>query len=558
MIKTFIFKRFGLLFGIFSLVGLPAAFSQEGELSEEQILIQKDKKIVLPEVAKPQEKVLVTLKPLPKVKQKYSYREFPLALPLLDPKLKAPIPKTDKMSEIRQGFVRIGVGNYGSTLLDAIYNSGRQRDYAFGAYINHQASASGPVDNSGYSRNEAGAYGKYFTPNFTLSGGLDYSRRRYNFYGYDQERFKDRKSDSTRQVFQSILFNLDLEKNKKGKPLQYGLGLSVGNISDRFQASESEIIIRFSGNYRLKDSSSFRLFSDISLAKRADSSSQNRSLWRIQPQYHFAWKGFMVEAGFQASVDNEPELKDAVYKDKTRFHFHPQLLLQQAVFQQKLLAFAGIGGGMVKRNLRSFLEVNPYLAPNVYLRHENQLLNFFVGVKGQFQGQWQYRSQLSFETLANQAFYLNDTTNREKFQLVYDDNNTRRFTFETEVTYDVTESSRAGVRAAFMSYGVKSLSEPWHAPHSLITLFGRQSISDNFLLSGEFYYMGGLKSLNPESLETETLTGMADLNLKGEYFFKKRFSGYVSAHNILNNKNQRFLYYPTQGFRLMVGATASF
>lgn len=558
MTKPLIIRNFFLLLAILTMVGFQPVFSQEGELPEEQILIQKDKKIVLPEIAKPQEKVLVTLKPLPKVKQKYSYREFPLVLPLLDPKLKVPIPKTDRLSEIRQGFVRLGFGNYGSTLVDAIYNSGRQRDYAFGAYVNHQASASGPVDNSGFSRNELGAYGKYFTPSFTLSGGLDYNRRRYNFYGYNQERFKDRSADSTRQIFQSILFNLDLEKNKKGKPFQYGLGLSVGNISDRFQASESEVMVRFSGNYRLKDSSSFRVFSDVSLAKRADSSSQNRALWRIQPQYHFAWKGFMVEAGFQASVDNEPELKDNLYKDKTRFHFHPQLLLQQAIFQNKLLVFAGIGGGMVKKNLRSFLDVNPYLASNVYLRHENQLLNFFLGIKGQWQGQWQYRSQLSFENLANQGFLLNDSTNREKFHLVYDDNNTRRFTFESEITYDVTESSRAGLRATFMSYGVKSLPEPWHAPHSMVSLFGRQSISDKILLSGEFYYMGGLKSLNPESLETETLTGMADLNLKGEYFFKKRFSGFLSAHNILNNKNQRFLYYPTQGFRLMVGATASF
>jgi hypothetical protein len=78
------------------------------------------------------------------------------------------------------------------------------------------------------------------------------------------------------------------------------------------------------------------------------------------------------------------------------------------------------------------------------------------------------------------------------------------------------------------------------------------------MLSGEFYYMGGLRGLNPETAETEKLKGLADLNLKGEYFFKKRYSGFVSVHNLLNNRNQRFLYYPTQGFRVMVGATAVF
>ena len=64
------------------------AAAQEGELPEEYFTIVKNKKNVLPEVAKPQEKVTLSLKPLPKVKQKYTYKEFSLLLPLLDPKLK--------------------------------------------------------------------------------------------------------------------------------------------------------------------------------------------------------------------------------------------------------------------------------------------------------------------------------------------------------------------------------------------------------------------------------------------------------------------------------------
>lgn len=540
----------------FSVPGL--VWAQDGELPEEQILIQKDKKIVLPEVAKPQEKVVLTLKPLPKVKQKYSYRDFGITLPLLDPKLRLPTPRTDKTDPVRQGFARLGFGNYGTSLFDGYYNSGRQRDYAWGAFINHQASASGPVDNSGFSRNDVGAYGKYFTPGFTLSGGLDYNRRRYNFYGYNQDEFKNRTKDSTRQVFQSILFQINLENSKKGKPFQYDFGFGVGNISDRFNASESEIMLNFNGNYKIKDSSSVLLWSDLSLAKREDSNAVNRALWRIQPKYHFAWRGFLVEAGFQASVDNEPELKNGSFESKSRFHFHPQLLVQQNIFQSQLVGFAGIGGGMVKKTLRTFIDVNPFLAPDVYLRHENQLLNFYAGVKGQWKGQWQYRSQVSFETLSNQAFYQNDTLQREKFQLVYDDKNTRRFSLETEVLYDAGEATRAGFRATFLSYGLKNLPEPWHAPHSIITLFGRQSISEKIQLSGEFYYMGGIKAFNSERLETEKLSPMADFNLKGEYFFKKQFSAFLSAHNLLNNKNQRFQYYPTQGFRIMVGATASF
>jgi hypothetical protein len=547
------------IFILFSLVVSYQVQAQEGELPEEQILIQKDKKIVLPEVGKPLEKVTISLKPLPKVKQKYSYREFSLLLPLLDPKLNPPALKNEPEAPVKEGFVRLGAGNYASTLLDAFYNSGKQKDYAYGVFLKHQASTNGPVSNSGYSNNEAGAYGKYFTPGFTLGGGLTYGRGRYNFYGYDQEKFKGRNTDSIKQVIQQVWFHLDLENIKKNKPVNYRAGLGIGNISDRFKASESEIMLDFDGKYRIGDSSSIRLFSDLSLLKRTDSSSVNRSLWRIEPVYRFGYKGFQINAGFQVSVANEPELKEeGLSKSKSTFHIHPQLGIQQNIFESKLVAFAGVKGGMNKRTLRSSLDANPFLAPNVYLRHENQLFNFYLGVKGQYKGQVQYRTQVSFEKLNQQAFFINGEERREQFEIVYDSNSTRRFTWETEVVYDIGSKTRAGFRYAFIKYGLGTLKEPWHAPNSVVTLFGRQAISEKIMLSGEFYYMGGLRGLNPETAETEKLKGLADLNLKGEYFFKKRYSGFVSVHNLLNNRNQRFLYYPTQGFRVMVGATAVF
>jgi hypothetical protein len=286
------------------------AAAQEGELPEEYFTIVKNKKNVLPEVGKPQEKVTLSLKPLPKVKQKYTYKEFSLLLPLLDPKLNPPVLKAEKEEPAKEGYVRLGGGNYGSTLLDAFYNSGRQKDYAYGVFLNHQASANGPVSKSGYSNNEAGAYGRYFTPNFTLGGGLVYNRGRYNFYGFDRDSSNELSSDSTRQIIQSVWFNLGLENNKKNKNVSYKAGLGIGNISDRFKASESEICLDFNGRYKIKDSSSVDLMTDLSLVKRTDSSSVNRSLWRIEPVYRFGFKGFQVHAGVQMSVANEPELQE--------------------------------------------------------------------------------------------------------------------------------------------------------------------------------------------------------------------------------------------------------
>lgn len=541
---------------------LPVAlFAQEGELQDELITIVKNKNIVFPEVQKPQEKALIKLKDLPKVKQKYSYREFGLNLPLLDPKINPPQLKQEKEAPVNQGFARAALGNYGSTLLDLYYNSGRSKDYAWGGYLRHRASANGPVKNSGFSNNDFGAYGTYFTPSFTLGGDLMYSRDRYNFYGYDQERFANRDTDSTRQIFQKVLFRMDLANAKKGKALDYQAGLTVGNLSDRFQASESEIGFDLGLRYKIADSSMIGFTTDLSLLKRSDSSAINRSLWRLNPYYRFAYKGFRIRVGAQLASASEPELNstgDGFGKNVSSFHFYPTLNLEQDLLQGKITAFAGVQGGMNKVSLRNTLETVPILAPNVYLRHENQKFQLLAGVKGNWQGQLSYRSQLSFEKLEQQAFFLNHPLERERLVVVYDSNATNRFTWETEFAYDGGEGNRAGLRYRLIRYGMGTLEEPWHLPNSVLTVFGATRASDKILLSGEIYYMGGLRGLNPETAETEKLKGLADVNLKGEYFFKKRFSAFLSVHNLLNNKNERFLYYPTQGLRIMVGASVTF
>lgn len=541
-----------------------AVFAQEGELQDELITIVKNKNIAFPEVQKPQEKALIKLKDLPKLKQKYTYREFGLNLPLLDPKINPPQLRQDKEEPVTNGFARAALGNYGSTLLDLYYNSGRSKDYAWGGFFRHRASANGPVKNSGFSNNDLGAYGMYFTPSFTLSGDLVYSRDRYNFYGYDQERYKNRETDSTRQIFQKVVFRMDLVNAKKGKAFDYQAGMTVGNLSDRFQTSESEIALDGSFRYKIADSSSLGLTTDLSLLKRttADSSANNRSLWRLNPYYRFAYKGFRIRVGAQLAAVSEPHLNKSgigIAKENTSsFHFYPTLNLEQDILEGKITAFAGVQGGMNKVSLRNTLETVPFLAQDVYLRHENQKFQILAGAKGNWQGQLSYRSQISFERLEQQAFFVNKVAEREKLVVVYDSNATSRFTWETEFAYDGGEGNRAGLRYRLIRYGMGNLAQPWHLPNSVLTLFGATRASEKILLSGEFYYMGGLRGQNPETFETERLKGLADFNVKGEYFFKKRFTGFLSVHNLLNNKNERFLYYPTQGLRIMVGASATF
>jgi hypothetical protein len=545
---------------VFIFLAAPA-IAQEGELPEEQILIQKERKIVLPEMQKPQEKVINTLKPLPKVTQAYNYREFGLSLPLIDPKIQSPVFNPGMESLVNQGFLRVGFGNYGSTSIDGWYNSGRKKDFAYGVNLHHLASANGPVSNSGFSNNAINLNGMYFTPGFTLDGNLRYRRDRYNFFGYNQERYTTRPADSTRQLFNNLWFQLNLQSKAKDKEkLVWRGGLGLGNLADAYKAAETEVLLDAEGRYRLSDSSSITLFTDFSLMKRSDSSAQNRALWRLHPSYHFAIDNFRMDAGFLMALRSEPELqKNGNFSAGSGFHLFPKLKLEYDILDEKLKVFAGVSGGVNRKSLRSHLEVNPFLMPDVYLRHENQLLDLQLGLKGSWNGVFYYSSRFSYEKLNQQAFYANsDSIQREKFRIVYDSATTRRFTLETEAIYDPGKGSRAGVRFSYFGYQLNSLKAAWHLPRTQLLVFGALPLAENLGLSTEFFLLGGIRALNPVSSSTEILSPIADLNIKGEYRIKKRYSAFLSAQNILNNKNPRYLFYPNQGFRILIGGSVIF
>jgi outer membrane receptor protein involved in Fe transport len=49
-----------------------------------------------------------------------------------------------------------------------------------------------------------------------------------------------------------------------------------------------------------------------------------------------------------------------------------------------------------------------------------------------------------------------------------------------------------------------------------------------------------------------------DVNVKAEYAVFDRLSAFLALNNLLNQKYQRFLYYPSRGLTVMLGATYSF
>ena len=114
-----------------------------------------------------------------------------------------------------------------------------------------------------------------------------------------------------------------------------------------------------------------------------------------------------------------------------------------------------------------------------------------------------------------------------------------------------------GIKADFYNYSLTTLPAAFHRPNFTANFFTKYNIGKNLLFNIDFYYISGIKARN-SSLEQQSISPIADLNLKGEYILKDNFSVFASLNNILSNKYQRYLNYSNRGFQAMLGFTYAF
>jgi len=540
--------RLGLLFIV--LLFSANLFAQGGEIEDVEFIIEKDRKIEMPEIIRNFEKNNTALKPAPAPKQTYSYKQYTMDISPVEPKLRLVQLKQDPLEKLYPGYVRGGLGNYGSTLFDVFINSKRTKDYAYGASFRHFASANGPVQNSGWSRNHLTGYGKYFLKKATLEGDFTYGRERYNFYGYDQERFKDRATDSVRQVFNTVAFRTRLTNNKLDSITIYDAQLNFFNLADRYNAGEFEVQGLLNGSRKIDKTSSIELQSEISLSRYRDSSSISRNLFRIRPTYHFQASGFGIEAGFNFVYTNDTVGSKA--------HFYPILKAAYDFIPGKLNLYAGLGGDMEKQLLRTHLAANPFLGPNQRVFHTNRFLDLYVGAKATPISNLTVDASLQFANYRWLPFYMNAGYDSSRLMIVYASGSSRVVRFNLSGLYQVSKEWQVGARMQLQSFSLDTLKRPYHTPTFQLAGFARASLSEKVLVYAELQYYNGMYARTIQSKSEKKLPGFANLNLKMEYLISDRFSAFVEVDNALNQKNPRFLYYPTRGILFLLGATASF
>ena len=535
-------------------VSLPSFGQNDGEIESAEIIIQKDRKIELPEASRNFEKIASTAPAPASRQQEYDYAEknFKIGDLKLSPRV---LQLTQEpLTKLYGNYVKLGVGNYATLNAEGYFNTKRTDDYAYGLRFKHLSSQTGPVDgkNSATSANMLGFNGKYFTDLATLSADVQYDRNALYFYGYQPGTVSGDQRKDIRQIYNTLSFEGRITNAKTDTGIDYDLATRFTNLKDHYAASEFDWGTQFKGSYAVSDNIKAMLHADLYLTKRKDSlGALPRNLFRVRPYFQIIEDQLTVKTSLNVIYEN-----DTIATAK-KIHVYPTIDVSYAA-SDNISLFVGVDGDMQRTTLRQFTQENPYLVANVPLVHTNKLTELYGGIRGKANRDLTFELRLANARYRNLYYFNNSVTDTSRFTILYDTDISSVFNLTAQATYNTAEHFRSSLKLDVYSYQVRTVEAAWHRPTFTATWLNTFTVKEKLFFSANFYYLAGIQGKNYVSNRVQKLDPIADLNLKAEYLFSNNFSTFLAINNIFAQKYQRYLYYPQQGLNALVGLTYSF
>ncbi|QJW92327.1 TonB-dependent receptor [Spirosoma taeanense] len=536
----------------------PTRPTREGEIDNQEITVEKSRKIELPPANRLFNKI-PSVKPSAE-QRKLTYEFEDRKLTVGDPRINTTVlpPSTTQpdATPAYNNYVKLGAGNYSSFLGEGFVGINNLSNVALEGSVRHLSSAIGPVDgkNSAQSDTRVRVTGKLLTDAFKLQGDLGFDRNTYNFYGYSREYAAETgfNPELIKQRLNTINFRVGIENANTENAIDYSLRTGITSLRDRFNAAETDWATNFNGSLGITDNVFALVAADAYVTQRSDGSLvDNRNLFRVKPTFKYASSFLTVTAGINAV--NQTDRRQGI-NDTRAF----PVLDIDVVPVSNIHFFAGIDGDINRNTLRSLLLENKWLAPQVVLANTVKLMDIYGGSKGNLGGGFAYEGKVSFARYRNFSTFNNTIPDTTKFFVLYDGGVSQVLTISGQIGYAQKDKFRSTLKADFFRYGLDRLEEAWGRPRLAGTWTNSYILNKKLFVTADLYFYEGIKNKNFTSNVTYTLKPIYDANLKIDYFLGKQVSAFVSLNNIFSQNYQRYLYYQVQGLNFLGGISYSF
>ena len=484
----------------------------------------------------------------------------------------------EPLIKLYKNYIKAGIGFYTTPLIDYYFSSTRNKDYNYGIHYKHFSSAGGinNVAKNAYGDNQVELWGKKFiSDHHGLTIGLDYNRNIVNYYGFNPSSIEGYKKEDINQRFSKVGIYGKLDSYYKDSlKLNHNIGISYYNLTDKFDASENNIALNghllqyykdFLVNAKVgfdfltyKSKTNNNLTYQPVLFIAPFNTKVNNAILKAHPQIIKQGKNWkaLLGIGLYADIGN----KGSVY-------FYPDVEVRYGLFNNILVPYAGLTGGLKRNSFNTLRIENPFILSQVNLKNSSEAYNLFGGVRGTFSKSVSFNAQAGIKRVKDQPLFVNDEvfSLQNRFDVVYD--RLDIMSVSGELIFNNTSKFGAILKGDFFTYTTDKEAEAWHLPPYKISLEVNYNLQNKFLVKANLFAEGKRKAKSFASVEEAeakenfyilNLKSFADMNLGAEYRYSKRLSAFVDFNNIFATKYQRWYKFPVQRFMVLGGITYSF
>ena len=485
----------------------------------------------------------------------------------------------------REGFLRLGGGNYKSflgELYTPIYNS----DVAlFDFYLKHNSSFGNVTlkkDNYDVLSNDVLSKGLYNDNKARISflrsirireisafGEFGYNR--FNYYGLNSdmisfsEQNKDKeepeyKNDDQKNSHLTAALNFRFRSKDYIEQWKYDLQTNWRLLKTHFDVAENTIFTDLAASYRMQESIlslKFQMYNvfvstpengsiDFSKAQNFN----NFTVLKFNPYYSFISEVGRLNLGLKASFGINQGKNTA---------FSPDITGQVRVIDNIWYVYAGVTGDYKVNTLRSLANENIYLSPDARPEDTYIPLDIYLGTKLNIGKSVNTDIHIGYKIINNQYFYVNksDSTGmKNTFDVVYD-KNVGQFNCGAAVNYNFREKVDFSFKIGYNKWSLEKQKEAWMLPAAQIGL-GVSYVPTDFLRFNINYDLEAGRKAKLGKDSSIDLKNFNDISLGANYKLMSFLDVFARFNNILNQRSEFWYGYPSQGFNFLLGLTLTF
>lgn len=401
------------------------------------------------------------------------------------------------------------------------------------------------------------------------------------FYDVNDEKVAGKNVIPTEQSITQLYANMGFRSLKEVNGWSYDGMLNYRLLSAANSLREHTIGINVSGGYNLKENHFIAdLGSDIYLYHHpilqftpADSIWEPQAVITFRPRYERTWDKLSLRVGAKLWFSIN---KGAI------FAASPDIEVRYA-FAKIFDVYAGIGGDYQFTNLSKTLKENRYYHANERMQSNDYTpFDFYGGFNVRPFAGFIFDASISYKMIENQHFFYNkqfdclstpnEWPDKQDSERVYgnvftvDHARATLLNVEARIGYNLKERYTFHVKGNYNGWNILTPNvKAWNKPTWEIDAGIEAMITKNFSLNANFYYASERLNKLPNTdgtISIRTLTPIYDLNLSASYTFKKQWSLFVQANNILASSKaltyQEWYGYDNIGLNMLIGASIAF